>query len=117
MRLTSTSSPAAIWTPDQAAALGPPPPGNLAAPVFAHGSLEIEWYSPVGVDRQTPHDRDEIYAVARGDAIFWDGVSKRRVAAGTCIFVAAGRDHRFEEMSAEFATWVIFYGPQGGESP
>lgn len=38
---------------------GPPPPGNLAVPVFAHGSLE--------------------------------------------------------ECSADFAVWVFFYGPRGGE--
>ncbi len=35
---------AQIVTLEQAAELGPPPPGNLATPVFAHGSLEVEWY-------------------------------------------------------------------------
>jgi hypothetical protein len=29
--------------------------------------------------------------------------------------VAAGVQHRFEEFSDDFATWVIFYGPEGGE--
>jgi hypothetical protein len=24
-------------------------------------------------------------------------------------------EHRFEEMSADFGTWVMFYGPVGGE--
>ncbi len=28
--------------------LGAPPPGNLAVPVFQHGTLEVEWYSPAG---------------------------------------------------------------------
>jgi hypothetical protein len=23
--------------------------------------------------------------------------------------------HRFEEFSADFATWVMFWGPKGGE--
>ena len=23
--------------------------------------------------------------------------------------------HRFEEFSDDFATWVMFYGPEGGE--
>lgn len=95
--------------------LGPPPPGNLAVPVFGHGTLEVEWYAPLGADRQTPHDRDEVYVVARGSADFFDGDRNRRVEFGAFIFVAAGREHRFVEFSADFAVWVIFYGPTGGE--
>jgi hypothetical protein len=29
----------------------------------------------------------------------------------------AGAVHRFENFSNDFVTWVVFYGPQGGESP
>lgn len=29
---------------------GPPPPGNLAVPIFAHGSLEVEMYQPRETD-------------------------------------------------------------------
>lgn len=109
-------SPAAkIVTLEQAAALGLPPPGNLATPVFAHGSLEVEWYAPLQEDRQEPHDRDEVYVVARGSADFFDGEQRTRVTAGAFIFVAAGREHRFEAMSLDFAVWVLFYGPEGGE--
>jgi hypothetical protein len=25
--------------------------------------------------------------------------------------------HRFEDFTDDFATWVIFYGPEGGERP
>lgn len=95
--------------------LGPPPPGNLAVPVFRHGSLEVEWYSPGVTDAQEPHDRDEVYVVARGTAAFWDGAAHRNVAPGTFLFVAAGRPHRFERMSPDFGVWVFFYGPVGGE--
>jgi len=31
------------------------------------------------------------------------------------LFVRAGEVHRFEDTSADFATWVIFYGAKGGE--
>jgi hypothetical protein len=31
--------------------------------LFRHGSLEVEFYRPEGVDLQQPHDRDEIYVV------------------------------------------------------
>jgi hypothetical protein len=32
------------------------------------------------------------------------------------LFVPAGHEHRFEDFTPDFATWVIFYGPDGGES-
>jgi len=31
------------------------------------------------------------------------------------LFVPARVEHRFEEFSDDFATWVIFWGPKGGE--
>lgn len=95
---------------------GPPPAGNLAVPIFGHGTLEAELYTPKGHDPQKPHERDEIYVVARGSGWFFDGASRRAVEPGTFIFVAAGQVHRFEEFSADFAVWVFFYGARGGEA-
>jgi quercetin dioxygenase-like cupin family protein len=95
--------------------LGPPPPGNLAVPVFAHGTMEAELYTPQRADPQQPHDRDEIYVVARGTGQFFDGHQRQAVSPGSFIFVAAGQPHRFEDFSADFAVWVFFYGPRGGE--
>ncbi len=34
---------------------------------------------------------------------------------GDALFVPAGAVHRFEEFSEDFAAWVVFYGPEGGE--
>jgi hypothetical protein len=52
---------------------GPPPTGNLAVPIFSHGSLVVELYTPVGHDPQKPHTRDEVYFVARGSGqFFWE---------------------------------------------
>ena len=34
---------------------------------------------------------------------------------GDLIFVEAGAAHRFEAFEEDFATWVIFWGPKGGE--
>ncbi len=31
------------------------------------------------------------------------------------LFVAAGAEHRFEDFTQDFAAWVVFYGPEGGE--
>jgi hypothetical protein len=99
----------------EALAIGPPPPDNLAVPVFAHGTLEVELYSPPGTDPQTPHDRDEVYVVARGSGQFFDGTRRHAVTPGAFLFVAAGQEHRFEDFTPDFAAWVFFYGPVGGE--
>lgn len=101
----------------EALAKGPPPAGNLAVPVFAHGTLEVELYAPRGTDPQQPHSRDEVYVVARGRGVFFDGAARHPVEAGAFLFVAAGQVHRFEQFSDDFAVWVFFYGPKGGEAP
>ena len=97
-------------------AKGPPPPGNLAVPIFSHGSLVVELYTPVGHDPQKPHTRDEVYFVTRGKGFFFDGERGHSVEAGSFLFVPAGQTHRFEDFSSDFAVWVVFYGPEGGES-
>lgn len=95
---------------------GPPPQGNLAVPIFSHGSLVAEIYTPVGQDPQKPHTRDEIYFVTRGIGFFFDGERQHSVAPGSFLFVPAGQVHRFEHFSSDFVVWVAFYGPEGGES-
>lgn len=97
-----------------ASAMGPPPAGNLAVPIFASGDLEVELYEPRGVDRQKPHTRDEIYIVARGRGYISDGDDRQVLKEGSFIFVPAGQPHRFEDFSADFAVWVVFYGPEKG---
>ena len=107
----------AVVSLTEALAKGPPPAGNLAVPIFAHGTLEVELYAPNGRDPQKPHDRDEVYVVARGSGTFFDGTARRAVEASAFLFVAAGQVHRFEDFSDDFVVWVFFYGPKGGEAP
>ena len=95
---------------------GPPPPGNLAVPIFSHGSLVVELYTPVGHDPQKPHTRDEVYFITRGSGSFFDGERRHAVATGSFLFVPAGQIHRFEDFSSDFVVWVLFYGPEGGET-
>jgi mannose-6-phosphate isomerase-like protein (cupin superfamily) len=101
---------------EEALSKGPPPLGNLAVPIFSHGTLNVELYTPIGSDPQTPHSRDEVYFVARGKGLFFDGTKTHSVEPGSFLFVPAGRIHRFESFSSDFAVWVAFYGPEGGES-
>ena len=91
--------------------------GKLFIEVFAHGSLSVEIYKPVGEDLQTPHRRDEIYVVISGTGIFLNGDSRKPFVRGEMLFVPAGVVHRFEDFTDDFATWVFFYGPEGGEAP
>jgi mannose-6-phosphate isomerase-like protein (cupin superfamily) len=100
---------------------GPPsknwPDGERFATLLAHGSMSVEYYAPVGTDPQQPHDQDELYIVHSGRGVMiLDG---RRIPfeAGDCLFVPAGKPHRFEDFTADFGTWVVFWGPKGGEAP
>jgi hypothetical protein len=45
----------------------------------------------------------------------WLQGERHRFIAGTTFFVPAGAEHRFENFSPDFATWVVFWGPKGGE--
>lgn len=85
------------------------------ATLFEHGSLKMGIFCPRGRDIQEPHERDEVYVVIAGHGFFQNGDVYQACSAGDVLFVAAGVEHRFEEFSDDFATWVIFYGPQGGE--
>lgn len=83
--------------------------------LFKHGSLSVEIYKPQEVDLQQPHDRDEVYVIASGSGYFVNGESREAFEQGEVLFVPAGVVHRFEEFTEDFATWVFFYGPVGGE--
>jgi len=86
------------------------------ATVFRHGTLEVELYAPRGQDPQTPHTRDEAYIIARGSGVFRNGGKIIPFGPGDFLFVPAGVGHRFESFSEDFAAWVLFYGPEGGEA-
>jgi mannose-6-phosphate isomerase-like protein (cupin superfamily) len=93
----------------------PTPEGKRSVVVFRHGTLEVEMYAPRGTDAQTPHTRGEVYVVAQGHGIFNLAGARQPFQPGDFLFAAAGVEHRFEDFSDDFATWVLFYGPEGGE--
>ena len=84
--------------------------------LFAHGTLSVEIYQPTGSDHQTSHSRDELYVVIAGHGIFLCGDSRRPFGPGDLLVVPARVPHRFEDFSDDFSTWVVFYGPEGGEA-
>ena len=94
-----------------------PAEGGLRfAKLFEHGTLEVEIYAPRGHDPQQPHLRDEVYVVASGSGQFFCGGARERIGPGDFLFVPAGVEHRFEEFTDDLTVWVLFYGPEGGES-
>jgi mannose-6-phosphate isomerase-like protein (cupin superfamily) len=89
--------------------------GKLYAELFTHGTLAIEIYAPKGKDMQQPHTRDELYIVAAGRGWFFIEGRRFQFGPGDALFAAAGEVHRFEDFTEDLLTWVVFYGPEGGE--
>jgi mannose-6-phosphate isomerase-like protein (cupin superfamily) len=86
-------------------------PGRLSALVARTPEVEVRHYAPVGTDKQTPHDRDELYVVIAGRGKFRRGDALVDFAPGDLLFCAAHEPHRFEDFSDDFACWVVFFGP------
>jgi mannose-6-phosphate isomerase-like protein (cupin superfamily) len=97
------------------ARIAPIPAGARSSLLMAHGSMKLRYYQPRGSDLQTPHDQDELYVIASGQGTFSVGGQRVPFGPGDVLFAAARVEHRFEDFSEDFATWVVFYGPAGGE--
>ncbi|HET7843857.1 MAG TPA: dimethylsulfonioproprionate lyase family protein [Xanthomonadales bacterium] len=101
--------------PGEALARLPGPDGARFVELAKHGTLSVEIYAPRGHDPQQPHARDEAYVVVSGSGEFVCGDARTAFGPGDFLFVPAGVVHRFERFGDDFATWVVFYGPDGGE--
>jgi mannose-6-phosphate isomerase-like protein (cupin superfamily) len=90
------------------------PQGAPFVSMLAEGDMRVEVFAPstsrMGADLQPPHSQDELYFVHRGTAQLVLHGQRLPAAAGDAFFVAAGAEHHFENYSADFVTWVVFYG-------
>jgi mannose-6-phosphate isomerase-like protein (cupin superfamily) len=86
------------------------------AVLLRHGSMSVELYAPQEYDGQSPHEQDELYVIISGTGMFNRAGDRRPFGPHDVIFVEAGVEHRFEGFSDDFQTWVIFFGPKGGEA-
>jgi mannose-6-phosphate isomerase-like protein (cupin superfamily) len=93
----------------------PGPNGERFKVGMKHGTMEVLIYAPEGKDHQTPHTKDEVYIVVTGSGIFFDGKQRYPFKPGDVLYVPANTEHKFENFSDDFVTWVVFYGPEGGE--
>ena len=90
--------------------------GKLFVKVMEHGSMSAEIYRPLKTDLQTPHLQDELYIVISGAGRFFNDGTITPFGPGDVLFAAAGKEHRFIDFTDDFTTWVVFYGPEGGEA-
>lgn len=84
--------------------------------LLRHGSMSVEYFAPRDIDTQIPHRQDELYVIASGETDFDRNGELLHCGKGDVLFVPAGMEHRFKNFSNDFATWVIFYGKDGGEA-
>ena len=69
-----------------------------------------------GLDPQAPHSEDEVYYVIGGRGqIFVEGAS-RPVGPGSIVFVNAGDEHRFHDISEELSILVFFAPAEGSQA-
>ena len=63
-----------------------------------------------GADGQQPHTEDEIYVVTAGRARLVTPETSVDVGPGSVVFVPAGEEHRFTDISEDLSVLVVF-GP------
>jgi mannose-6-phosphate isomerase-like protein (cupin superfamily) len=81
----------------------------LRIPAMSTGIYELP---AGGNDPQIPHHEDEIYYVIRGKAKVRLGSQERKVREGSVIFVEAGLEHRFFNITKELVLLVFFAPPE-----
>lgn len=78
--------------------------------LFERGDVAVEFFAPRGVDRQLPHEQDELYLVLSGAGVLIRGAERIPCGPGDVLFVPARTEHRFESFSEDFRLWVIYFG-------
>ena len=66
-------------------------------------------------DPQSPHKEDEMYYVVRGKARMRAGSEDQAVGGGSIIFVPAGMEHRFYEITEDLMV-IVFFAPAETEA-
>src|SRR5688572_8444159 len=76
---------------------------------FEKNGVRLVFFAPRGRDRQTFHDDDEFYFIARGAGELIMNDERIPFTAGDAFFVPAKVPHRFENFTEDFATWAVFF--------
>lgn len=89
---------------------------NCFTELLQHSTMKLEYFAPDKIDTQTTHKQDELYIIIKGSGKFERKGERIIFSAGDVIFVPTGMEHRFQNFTDDFATCVVFYGPEGGET-
>ena len=68
-----------------------------------------------GIDDQSPHREDEIYVVTTGRARILTPAAEAEVGPGSVIFVPAGEEHHFVDVTEDLTLLVLFAPPYSGQ--
>jgi mannose-6-phosphate isomerase-like protein (cupin superfamily) len=93
----------------------PGPAGERAIMVLQRGTLDVALGLPLRPSPQTPHAQDEIYFIIRGRGVLIHDSKRDQFQSGDLLFVAAGTEHQFEDITEDLALWRVFFGLHGGE--
>ena len=85
---------------------------NFRVPALSVGTYCIP---AGGVDDQSPHAEDEIYVVTAGQARISTPLSVAEVGPGSVVFVPAGEEHRFVDVTEDLVLLVVFGPAYTGE--
>ena len=81
-----------------------------------HMSAGIYVLPPGAADKQQAHAEDEIYYVIQGRGFFWRmtpaGADEQPVEPATVLFVGAGMEHHFHDITEELVLLVCFAPPE-----
>ena len=80
--------------------------------ILENENIEIGLYAPVKDDLQSPHKKDEIYIVVKGEGIFFNDGKRVVFGPGDLFLVSAGTEHRFEKFSEDLVAWYIIHGTE-----
>ena len=67
-------------------------------------------------DTQQPHTEDEVYYVVSGHAKLKVGDNDRSVKPGSIVFVSAGVEHLFHEITETLMVMVVFAPPRESQT-
>jgi mannose-6-phosphate isomerase-like protein (cupin superfamily) len=90
--------------------------GERFVKLLQHQTMQVEYFSPKEKDKQQPHKQDELYIIISGSGTLIRNGERLNCKPHDVLFVPAGLAHHFEDFTEDFATWVVFYGIEGGEA-
>jgi mannose-6-phosphate isomerase-like protein (cupin superfamily) len=72
-------------------------------------NVRMIFFAPSQIDHQTSHEEDEYYFIVAGNGEILIADERLSFVTGDAFFVPAKVPHQFENFSADFACWAMFF--------